>query len=113
MERKILYADKLIEIREDEIIFHKYYFPTMSDKIVKFQDIEKIEVREPILKNGKFRIWGTGDFQHWFPMDSQRSKREAIYILYRKGKKIRIGFTVEDSEKVTKLLKEKIAVILD
>ncbi len=106
MNNDILYSDKLVEIDSESILFRKYYFPTFS-KSVKFNEIEKIIIEEPTLRNGKFRYWGTGDFLNWFPSDFKRSKRDAIYTLFRKNKKIRIGFTVENSEKVTELLKEK------
>ena len=69
-------------------------------KTVKYSDIEKIEIVKPTLKSGKFKYWGTGDFLHLFPMDNQRNKREVIYVLHKKNKRIRISFTVEDSEKV-------------
>ena len=110
MIKNILYSDKMIEIREDEILLRNYYFPTFSCKTVKFSDIEKIVIVKPSLVNGKFRYWGTGDFVHWFSMDFQRSKRDVIYILYKKNKIIKIGFTVEDSEKVTDLLKHKVMI---
>ena len=108
MEDKILYSDKLIEIRDNTILFRNYYFPTLSNKIVEFCDIEKIVLKKPSLKNGKFRYWGSGDFVHWFPLDNQRNIRDVIYILFKKKKKVRIGFTVEDSQNVTELLKEKV-----
>jgi hypothetical protein len=112
MEENILYSDKLVEIREDEILLHNYYFPTLSDKTVKYSEIKKIEIVKPTLKSGKFRYWGTGDFLHWFPMDIKRSKRKIIYILYKKNKRIRVGFTVEDSERVTEILKHKVEIHL-
>jgi hypothetical protein len=106
MNNSFLYSDKLIEINDDSILFRQYYFPTFS-KSVKFSEIEKIIIEEPTLRNGKFRYWGTGDFLHWYPSDFKRSKRDVIYILFRKNKKIRIGFTVENSEMVTEILKGK------
>ena len=111
MEESVLYSDKLISINEEEITFHKYYFPTHSDKTMKYSDIKKIKVVKPSLINGKYRYWGTGDLLHWFPLDTQRSKREAIYILYKKSKRSRIGFTVENNDKVTKILKQKVELI--
>ncbi len=107
MNDNVLYSDKLIEISGDSILFRHYYFPFLSKKTVKFFDIEKIVVEEPTLRNGKYRYWGTGNFLHWFPSDFGRSKRDVIYTLFRKNKKIRIGFTVENSEMVTKVFKDK------
>jgi hypothetical protein len=110
MNENILYSDKLIEIRNDSILFHNYYFPIPADKTVKFDDVEKIFMVKPTILNGKYRYWGSGDFKHWFPLDSRRSKRNIICILHRKNKKIKIGFTVEDSEKVIALLKDKVTL---
>jgi hypothetical protein len=110
LDENILFYDKLIEIRDNAILFSNYYFPTFSAKTVKFQYIEKILLEKPTLKKGKYRFWGTGDFTHWFPLDNQRSKRDVIFILFRKNKKIRIGFTVEDSKKVRELLKGKVTL---
>jgi hypothetical protein len=108
MNENILYTDKLIEIRNDTISFHNYYFSIATAKSVKFDEIETIFIKQPTLINGKYRYWGSGDFIHWFPLDFHRSTRDTIFILHRKNKKINIGFTVEDSEKVMGLLKDKV-----
>ena len=92
------------------ILFRNYYFPTFSDKTVQFREIENIVLKKPTLKKGKYRFWGTGDFIHWFPLDNQRSKRDVIFILFRRSKRIRIGFTVEDSKKVRELLEGKVTL---
>jgi len=113
MNENILYSDKLIEISNDAITLRKYYFPTFSKKIVKISEIEKIVIKKPTLMTGKFRLWGTGDFFHWFPLDQHRTKREVIFFLSMKNKKIKIGFTVEDSAKVIEILKEKLALNLN
>lgn len=113
LSEQVLYSDKLVEIKGDEILFHKYYFPTLSDKKLKYSEVEKIEIVQPTIKNGKFRYWGTGDFLHWFPVDNLRSKRNVIYILHKKNKRIRVGFTVENSELVIEILKQKVSLHLN
>ena len=110
MNENILYSDRLIEIRNDSILFHNYYFPIAAAKAVKFDEIETIFIKQPTMLNGKYRYWGSGDFIHWFPLDTKRSKRDIIFILLRKNKTIKIGFTVEDSEKVIGLLKDKVTL---
>jgi hypothetical protein len=110
MNENILYSDRLVEIRNDSILFHNYYFPIPNAKSVKFDEIEKIIMVKPTILNGKYRYWGSGDFKHWFPLDSRRRKRNIIFILHRKNKTIKIGFTVEDSEMVIGLLKEKVTL---
>ena len=113
MEKNILYSDKLIEIRDNEILFRNYYFPTFYPETVKFLEIQKIVLEKPTLRKGKYRFWGTGDFTHWIPLDDRRSKRDLIFILFRRNKKIRIGFTVQDSKTVKELLRGKVTLYFE
>ena len=105
MNEEILYQDSLVEIKKDSIILKNYYFPTMSSKNILFTNIEKIEVKEPTVLSGKWRIQGTGDFRTWYPLDSSRPKRDKIFLIIYKNKWMRTGFTVEDSEKVEEILR--------
>ena len=111
MNGNISYADRLVEIKNNYILFHNYYFPIPTTKTVMFDEIETIFMVKPTLLNGKYRYWGSGDFMHWFPLDMRRSKRDVIFILHRKNKKVKIGFTVEDSNQVSGLLKDKVKLI--
>ena len=103
------YSDKLIEISEDSILIRKYYFP-FGSKRVDLSDIENVTVNEPSLISGKYRYWGTGDFRTWYPPDN-RIKRDKIFIMKLKKKWWRVGFTVEDSQTVLNLLRDKCPLI--
>jgi len=105
MEVKILYKGNLVEIKDDSIILKNYYYPFISKKVL-FKDIEKIEVKESNLLNGKWRIWG-GNFSYWFPLDFSRPLRKEIFFITYKSQQIKSGFTVLNPEKVEKILKEK------
>jgi hypothetical protein len=107
MTAEILYADKLISITNNDIIFYNYYFPTGKSKHVKIDDIECITVLKPTLKNGKWRIWGTGNFKVWFPKDTDRPQRDRIFIATLKNQRFTIGFTVEDGDTFDNLLRSK------
>lgn len=106
MNEDILYADKLVEVTQDAILFRVYYFP-FGKKRIYWCEIENVEVKKPTLLNGKHRIHGSGDFKTWFPRDAKRSSRDKLFILNLRNKRRRIGFTVEDSEKVINILKSK------
>lgn len=99
------YADKLVHITGQYIVFRWYYFP-FGSKEVAVADIEYISVLEPCLANGSWRIWGTGDFSTWFPCDWRRPKRDVIFRLKLRSKHRYIGFTVEDSWAVLSLFRE-------
>jgi len=102
---RTLYKDSLIELTDEEIVFHRYFFPFGNDKHVALNLIERIEVKQPSFRAGSGRLWG-GDFQTWFPLDFKRPSRDRIFIVFLRGSSCRIGFTVEDSQLVTSLLKE-------
>jgi hypothetical protein len=101
------YKDKLIEVTDQEIVFHRYYFPFGGDKHVPLSQIESVQVRHPSVLGGSWRIWGSGDFRTWFPLDGARPSRDRIFVVYLRDSSRRIGFTVEDSPKVTSVLKER------
>ena len=105
----ILYSDKLIEISDNSILIRKYYFP-FGSKRVNLADIESITTYKPTLLRGKYRYWGTGDLRTWYPPDN-RPKRDKIFIMKLKGKWWRIGFTVENSQTVLNLLRNKCPLI--
>ncbi|MDE3059113.1 MAG: hypothetical protein KGJ59_14270 [Bacteroidota bacterium] len=103
----ILYKDSLIEISADSILLKRYYFPFFTSKPIRFEQIQTITAEEPTLLNGKWRLQGTTDFRTWFPLDLARPKRDKIFFISLKGKTIRIGFTVEDSDTVLRILSLK------
>ena len=102
------YRDKLIEISDDTIVFKNYYFPSGS-KTIKLSQAEYVEAKEPTMRNGKYRLHGTGDllFRIWFPADYDRPGRDKIFVMKVRGKWIRIGFTVENSYIVSELFKTR------
>lgn len=101
-----LYKDGLIEITDQEVVFHRYYLPFGGDKHVPLNRIENIEVRKPSIAFGSWRIWGGGP-RTWFPFDGARPSRDAIFIANLRGCFIRVGFTVEHSKKAIGVFEEK------
>jgi hypothetical protein len=106
MIEETVYTDALVKITKRSILFRRYGF-FEGDRLVQFPEIEKIIVKKPSIWNGRFRFHGTGDFKTWFPKDFQRYKRDLIFIAYIRNKWWRIGFTVENSDTVLKILQEK------
>jgi hypothetical protein len=102
-----LYKDGLVEINDQEIVFHRYYFPFGGDRRVPLNEIESVQVRPPSLFGGSWRMWGSGDFRTWYPLDGARPSRDRIFTLFLQGRFRRIGFTVEHSAEVTAILKER------
>ena len=105
-DESMAYSDSLVEIKENSIIFRNYYFP-VGDKRVAFDQIESVRVLEPTMRNGKWRLHGSGDFKTWFPADYNRPKRDAIFIAKVRNKWWQIGFTVERSFMVRRIFSER------
>ncbi len=102
-----LYEDRLVKISNDSIILKNYYFPLIGSKRVPFNRIESVAADNPSLLKGKFRIWGTGNFVTWWPLDFARPSRDKVFIMNRLGKTIRIGFTVHNSDTVLRIFQQK------
>ena len=100
-----IYADDLVEITDRGVTFHHYYFP-FGDKRVEWSRISSIEARQPSVKTGSWRIWGTGNLSTWFPLDARRPRRDRI-LFAALGDGSSIGFTVENSAAVIDIFKQR------
>jgi hypothetical protein len=93
-----LYEDSLVVLTSDSLLLKRYYFPTLKPKLVSLTEVQRIEILCPNLWTGRFRLWGSGDLRTFYPLDLGRPKRDRIFQLTQRDKRIRIGFTVENSE---------------
>ena len=107
MVEQILYSDRLVEISNNSILLRNYYVPFGNPKRIPMNTIERIDVKEPTLFTGRWRLQGSGDFRVWFPLDLARPTRDKVFIITFAKKRIRAGFTVEDSQTVLRILKDK------
>ena len=106
MASEVIYSDKLVEITEDYILFRNYHFPFGSRRVA-FSEVDGVVAKEPTWSNGKWRIHGTGDFLTWFPRDWRRPSRDRIFFISFPRRRRRIGFTVEDSQTVANILRDR------
>ena len=107
MDRKSIYSDSLVSITENAITFRRYYYPSGKSKVVRLDDIESIVVGTPTIRNGKWRIHGTGSIKTWYPEDMNRPQRDRIFIAVLKSQWVNIGFTVENADQVEGFLRKK------
>ena len=96
----VLYADRQVSVTGDSITFNRYSFPLLGKRTVAFTDIDHIAIMEPSVANGRWRIWGSGNLNTWFPFDLHRPSRDRIFVAFLKTRGMNIGFTVEDSSMI-------------
>ncbi|MCE5273304.1 hypothetical protein LLH00_18655 [bacterium] len=106
-DASLLYQDRLIEFYPDRFVLNGYYFGPFGRKTVRLGDIVSLDTVDLNLRTGKYRIQGTGDFRTWFPQDLRRSGRKKAFIASLRGKRMKIGFTVEDFERVQQIFCER------
>lgn len=102
------YSDSLVKGSDREIALRFYYFPFGTKRI----PLEKIvEVREHDMgegiSGGRWRIWGSGDFVHWMPLDTRRPKKRTMFILFIDGSSTRPCVTPDHPEAFKKYLTDR------
>ncbi len=103
-EANALYKDSLVELTKEKIVFLRYFFPSGTAKHLPLSEIEVIRSQPPSVFGGSWRIWGTGNFVTWFPWDGARPRRDRIFVVILRSRLRKIGFTVEDSQKMIEAL---------
>jgi hypothetical protein len=103
----LLYEDQFVTLDNQAMVFKNYYFPFLQSKRVPLADIARITTPKLGPLMGKWRIWGSSDFVTWFPMDWKRPTRDKIFVAELRGRRSKIGFTVENSARLEKILREK------
>src|SRR5215813_8219262 len=98
MPQLSLHEDSLVALTSDSLLLKRYYFPTLKPKFVSLAEVQRIEILCPNIWTGRFRLWGSGDLRTFFPLDLGRPKRDRIFLMTQRGKHVRTGFTVENSE---------------
>lgn len=101
----VLYSDCTVECDDEAITIRNYYFPGVSKRI-PYSRIREVTSRSMSLWSGRLRLWGTGDFRHWYPLDTTRAAKHTAIII-DKGDAIRAVVTPDDSAAVLRILRDK------
>lgn len=98
----MLYDDGKIVCDETGLRITGYYFP-WGTKRIPFTSIRSFTRRPLTLAAGKWRIWGSGDFVHWWNLDTGRPRKDAAFVL-NTGRRIRPSITPDDPDAVERIL---------
>ena len=102
----MLYSDPLLTIGDDGLCVRQYTL-FQGDKCVPWTDVEWVKAIQPTLWNGRWRLGGTGSFATWFATDWGRPTRETIFVMKLRDQSMKIGFTVQDAQRVKQILAER------
>jgi hypothetical protein len=86
-ERATVYEDDGILCDDKELTIRRYYL-WWGAKRIPYTSIRSVE-RLPMTgvnKIRRWRIWGSGDFVHWWNFDAGRPKKEMALVIHTGGR---------------------------
>ena len=101
------YDDGRIICGEDDLVIRRYY--PWGSKRIPYRSLEGVQ-RLPLVganKVRRWRIWGSGDFVHWWNLDSSRTHKSTALVL-DVGGRIRPTITPDDPQTVERILEERL-----
>jgi hypothetical protein len=99
----MLYDDGLVALDDDGVLIRRYY--PWGTKRIPYASIRSFK-RLPPIRVRKWRLWGSGDFIHWWNLDPHRPKKN-VAIDMDVGKQIRPTVTPHDPGTFERILHEK------
>ncbi len=101
-----IYDDGRILCDKEGVTIRRYYL--WGKKRIPFSSIRSVKTFDLKPVRGKWRIWGSGDFVHWYNLDSNRPNKETG-IEFDTGGRVRPCITPDDTETVTRIIREHVA----
>jgi hypothetical protein len=98
-----LYDDGRIACDGDGILIRWYYL--WGAKRVPYRSIRSVKTYSLAPLRGKWRIWGSGDFVHWYNLDGNRPNKE-LGIELDVGGRCRPCITPDDVDEVARIITE-------
>ena len=97
----MLYDDGNIACDDTDLIIRRYY--PWGAKRIPYGSIQAVNHRSLSPVRGKWRIWGSGDFVHWWNLDPRRPKKQVALEIVLEGR-IVPTITPDDPESVAGIL---------
>lgn len=97
--RVMSYDDGRVACTDDALVIRMYYFP-FGDKRVPYTKIQDVKSRPTTGPNGRWRLWGSGDFVHWYNWDPDRPGKSVALVITPSGHGVRPVITPNDPDAV-------------
>ena len=107
-EQDSLYDDSLIACNEQGLVIRRYY--PWGAKQIPYASLKGVS-ELPLVgvnKVRRWRLWGSGDFLHWWNLDPGRIHKTLALVL-DVGGHIRPTITPDDPQAVERILNEHLA----
>jgi hypothetical protein len=101
-----LYDDGRIACDDDGLTV-RWYYPWGSKRI-PYRSIRSFRTFSLSASTGKLRIWGSGDFTHWWNLDGRRPRKETAIELDTGGR-ILACISPDDADAVARVLQEHVS----
>jgi hypothetical protein len=99
-----LYDDGRIRCDEEGLRI-AWYYPWGSRRLA-YSTIRSVTRRELSPVRGKWRIWGSGDFKHWYNLDPTRPDKTVGFELHVGGHIVPV-ITPDDPDELGRLLRAR------
>ncbi|HET9168393.1 MAG TPA: hypothetical protein VFN97_03120 [Actinospica sp.] len=94
------YDDGVIRCDDQGLTIRRYYL--WGAKRIRYAAIEDVQ-RIPLAVH-RWRIWGSGDFVHWWNLDRRRPGKDTALVLHLAGKRVLPTITPDDPDAVERIL---------
>ncbi|MGN6472761.1 MAG: hypothetical protein ACTHK4_03805 [Mycobacteriales bacterium] len=101
------YEDDQVSCTDTELVIKRYYFPGGAKRIAydAIRQVTRLELTG-INAVRRWRIWGSGDFIHWWNLDPHRPSKKVALVLDI-GKRVRPTITPSDPDALERILTER------
>lgn len=103
-----LYQDAKIRCDSDSLTIRNYYL--WGAKRIRYASIKRVEQLPLTGANAirRWRLWGSGDFLHWWNLDGKRPEKRMALVL-DVGRHIRPTITPDNPTAVERILEARVA----
>jgi hypothetical protein len=106
LQSPVLYDDGRIACDDRGVVIRWYYL--WGSKRIPYSSIRSAKRYGLTKWRGQWRIWGSGDFVHWFNLDPKRPGKNLALELDTGGR-VRPTITPDDPDTVERILTEHAA----
>lgn len=102
------YDDGAIACDDETLVIRRYY-PWGAKRIpyTKINGVTELPL-VGLNKVRRWRLWGSGDFVHWWNLDTKRPYK-TVALVIDVGRHVRPTITPDDPETVERILKQQIS----